>query len=289
MKKEVRTICYDSELKLEAYTLEGIVQPFPNHFHEYYVIGYMAAGGRCLSCKNREYVLSKGNVVLFNPEDNHTCAQIGNEALHYFGINISKSVMQELVEEITGLRTLPHFSQNVVSDEELACYIKPLHESIMSGSSKFEKDELLLLMISLLLQRYCNPFEECIADCPREIENTCRFIDEHFAEPISLEQLCVCAGLSKSALLRAFTRTKGITPYRYLQTIRVEMAKKLLEQGTPLIDAALQTGFSDQSHFTRSFSMFIGMAPGLYRDIFKDKSDKGYVKKLLKEDWMNES
>lgn len=40
MKKEVRTICYDSGLKLEAYTLEGIVQPFSNHFHEYYVIGY---------------------------------------------------------------------------------------------------------------------------------------------------------------------------------------------------------------------------------------------------------
>lgn len=232
--------------------------------------------------------MSKDNIVLFNPEDNHTCAQIGNEALHYLGINVPKSVMQKLVEEITGLRTLPHFSQNVVSDEELACYIQPLHESIMSGSSKFEKDELLLLMISLLLQRYCNPFEECTADCPREIENTCRFIEEHYAEPVSLEQLCVCAGLSKSALLRAFTRTKGITPYRYLQTVRVEAAKKLLEQGSPLIDAALQTGFSDQSHFTRSFSMFIGMAPGLYRDTFKDKSDKGDAKNQI-ERRMNES
>lgn len=98
----------------------------------------------------------------------------------------------------------------------------------------------------------------------------------------------MCAGLSKSALLRAFTRTKGITPYRYLQTVRVEAAKKLLEQGSPLIDAALQTGFSDQSHFTRSFSMFIGMAPGLYRDIFKDKSDKEDAKNQI-ERRMNES
>lgn len=82
----------------------------------------MVAGGRCLSCKNREYVLSKDNIVLFNPEDNHTCAQIGNEALHYLGINVPKSVMQKLAEEITGLRTLPHFSQNVGSDEELLVY-----------------------------------------------------------------------------------------------------------------------------------------------------------------------
>jgi AraC-like DNA-binding protein len=235
----------------------------------------MVAGGRYLSCKNIEYVLRRGDIVLFNPEDNHTCAQAGSEALHYLGINISKSVMLRLVKEVIGNETLPRFSQNVVLDEELACYIQPLHEGIMSGSGEFEKEELLLLMISLLLQRYCEPFEQCSEDCPREIENTCKFIEEHFAEPVSLEQLCACAGLSKSALLRAFTKVKGVTPYRYLQTVRVGAAKKLLEQGTSLVDTAMQTGFSDQSHFTRFFSMFIGLAPGVYRDIFRDKNAKG--------------
>lgn len=32
MKKEIRTVCYDDDLHLEAYRFEGIVQPFPNHF-----------------------------------------------------------------------------------------------------------------------------------------------------------------------------------------------------------------------------------------------------------------
>jgi len=86
MKKEVRTICYDSDLQLEAYRLEGIVQPFPNHFHECYVIGYMVGGKRYLSCKNKEYTLNKGDIVLFNPEDNHACAQRGDETLHYLGV-----------------------------------------------------------------------------------------------------------------------------------------------------------------------------------------------------------
>ena len=45
----------------------------------------------------------------------------------------------------------------------------------------------------------------------------------------------------------------------------------LLEQGVPPIEAALQTGFSDQSHFTNYFNRFIGLAPGIYRDIFLDK------------------
>lgn len=38
MKKEIRTVVYDDELHIEAYRFEGIVQPFPNHFHDYYVI-----------------------------------------------------------------------------------------------------------------------------------------------------------------------------------------------------------------------------------------------------------
>ena len=48
MQKEIRTICYDDDLHLEAYRFEGIVQQFPNHFHNYYVIGFIEAGTRCL-------------------------------------------------------------------------------------------------------------------------------------------------------------------------------------------------------------------------------------------------
>lgn len=76
MSKEIRTVVYDDELRIEAYRFEGIVQPFPNHFHEYYVIGFMEKGERCLSCKNQEYVIKKGDIVLFNPGDNHSCVQL---------------------------------------------------------------------------------------------------------------------------------------------------------------------------------------------------------------------
>ena len=92
---------------------------------------------------------------------------------------------------------------------------------------------------------------------------------------IYLDQICHLEGLSKSTLLRAFTKSKGVTPYSYLQNIRIGEAKKLLEQGLPPVEAALQTGFSDQSHFTNYFNRYIGLAPGVYREIFlmKDNSE----------------
>ena len=90
----------------------------------------------------------------------------------------------------------------------------------------------------------------------------------HFKERIYLDQICRCAGLSKSTLLRAFTKSKGVTPYRYLETIRINEAKKLLAEGMTPLEAAIETGFSDQSHFSNYFNQFIGLTPGLYREIF---------------------
>lgn len=271
MKKEARTVCYDEEMRIEAYHFEGISQPFPNHFHEHYAIGLIEDGERRLSCRNRDYDLIRGNIVVFHPGDNHACEQSDGGTFGYRGFNIGQDVMLELAEEITGKRELPGFSENVIVDEEIACYLRPLHQLVMSRSHEFEKEEYLFLMISMLIEKYGQPFECGIPECPQEIERACIFLREHYAERIRLEQICKCASLSKSTLIRAFTKFKGITPYRYLENVRINEAKKLLEQGAVPIEAAMRTGFSDQSHFTNFFSSFTGLTPGSYREIFSKK------------------
>jgi len=272
MKKETTTVVYDDELRIEAYRFEGIAQPFPNHFHEHYVIGLVEDGERCLSCKNKKYNIKKDNIILFNPADNHACVDIDNRTFNYRGFNISKNVMLDLAQEITGKLNLPGFLKNVIYDDEIVCYFRQLHEMVMNDVSNLGKEENLLFLISALIQNYGQPFENCIPKCRQEIEKACDFIKQHFNERIYLDQICRYSGLSKSTLLRAFTESKGITPYRYLETIRINEAKSLLEKGVQPIEVAFQTGFSDQSHFTNYFNSFIGVAPGVYRDIFFEKT-----------------
>lgn len=267
MKKEVRTICYDEELNIETYHFEGILQPFPNHFHDYYVIGLMEAGTRYLSCRNQEYTLAAGDILLFNPNDNHGCSPYDDSLLDYRCFNIPQITMMELTEEITGNRYLPVFSKNVVSNPELTECMHRLHQMIMTGSREFEKEELLLFLLSNLIEQYGQPFSYRDLTCGEEIECACAFMQAHFMDSISLTQLCRHCNVSKSTLLRAFTKSKGVTPYRYLQTIRINKAKELLEQGITPIEAAQQTGFSDQSHFTHFFHMFIGISPAAYRNV----------------------
>ena len=275
MRKEIKTLVYDEELRLEAYRFEGIGRPFPNHFHDYYVIGFIEQGKRRLWYRNREYAIGPGCVLLFNPGDTHACVQTDGGTLDYRGFNIATEIMLDLAEEITGKRALPGFSPAVLRDEDVSCYLRPLHDLVMNGSLEFGKEESLLFMLSLLMRRCGQPFEDCIPECREEIEQACAFMEEHAAERISLDQICRQAGLSKSTLLRAFTKSKGVTPYCYLESLRIGRAKKLLEQGMSPMEAALQTGFSDQSHFTNYFARFIGVTPGAYRDIFLKSSGTG--------------
>lgn len=274
MKKEIRTIVYDEKLQIEAYRLEGIVRPFPNHFHEHYVIGFVEDGQRVLFCKGKEYIIGKGSVVLFHPGDNHTCVQRDDGVMDYRGLNISKERMLELGEDVTGRRELPVFSRNVIDDEEIACYLRLLHEMVMDGIDE-GKEETLLFLVSALMQNYGESAPGDNQECRQEIEKACAFMDCHYMEHISLERLCSLTSLSKSTLLRSFTGTKGVTPYRYLENVRINEARKLLGQGVSPVDAAIQTGFSDQSHFTNYFSRFIGIAPGVYREIFCDRKRNG--------------
>lgn len=267
VKYEPGTAVYDAGLRLEAYRFR---RSFPKHFHECYVVGYIEDGQGTLICKDVEYALKKGDIVIYNPGDSHSCAESG-ASLDYWGLHIPKETMLGLTGEVTGRRTLPVFSRNVVSDPEAAWDFRALHQQIMRGSGEFDREERLLLLISRLLRLCGQPAGDPPPAGREAVERACAFMEGHYGERVTLERLREEAGLSKSALLRAFAREKGVTPYSYLENLRVGAAKKLLEQGVPPAEAALRTGFSDQSHFTNYFSRFIGLSPGAYREIFSDR------------------
>jgi AraC-like DNA-binding protein len=85
---------------------------------------------------------------------------------------------------------------------------------------------------------------------------------------LSLKQIARECRLSASHFVRAFTRSTGISPHRWLMRRRVDVAKDLmLSTDTSLVEISLRCGFSDQSHFTRVFAEATGETPGRWRQI----------------------
>lgn len=271
MINETRIVCFDAELNIEAYNFKGIMQKFPNHFHDYYVIGFIENGKRHLSCKNKQYTIEMGDLVLFNPSDNHTCEQIDGRTLDYRCINIQKDVMRKVVFEITGKEYVPYFIENVLFHNELVSSLRELHLMVMQEEKDFKKEELFLFIIEQLITEYSDDVPAtAIQETNTEIKTVCDFLENNYMESISLNELSNLTGLNKYYLVHSFTKQKGISPYNYLETIRIGKAKKFLEQGIAPIDVAFQTGFTDQSHFTNFFKKLIGLTPKQYMNIFSD-------------------
>ena len=93
------------------------------------------------------------------------------------------------------------------------------------------------------------------------------YIDAHLSEAVTLREMAQVASLGERQFCRAFRASIGESPHQYLLGQRVERAKSLILKGDSLADVALQSGFSDQSQLTRTFTRRLGVSPATYRAV----------------------
>ena len=92
------------------------------------------------------------------------------------------------------------------------------------------------------------------------------FVAENYARKLSLDELAAMAAMSKSRFKHVFAQTFATTPGHYIATVRLNAARRLLEETDDLLaDIAIATGFFDQSHLTRTFVRERGITPSEYR------------------------
>jgi AraC-like DNA-binding protein len=94
------------------------------------------------------------------------------------------------------------------------------------------------------------------------VRDVCQYLALHYAHELTVEQLARHAGVRPESLCRAFQRTVGVPPRRYLVNLRLQQAQVLLESGTSVTEAALQSGFQSVHYFNRAFRAAMGLSPG---------------------------
>ncbi|MGH6939651.1 helix-turn-helix domain-containing protein [Hypericibacter sp.] len=101
---------------------------------------------------------------------------------------------------------------------------------------------------------------------PQQLRRAQSLMLGHLGSDISLSRLAAECGLSVTHFSRAFRQSTGITPHRWLQARRIDMAMTLLRLGErTLPEIAIDCGFADQSHFTKVFCKHTGVSPGRWR------------------------
>ncbi|GAB6094543.1 hypothetical protein JCM14469_07950 [Desulfatiferula olefinivorans] len=99
-------------------------------------------------------------------------------------------------------------------------------------------------------------------DIRRPLVKARLLLEQHMSEPPSLEDLAGQVGMSLTRFKEMFPRMFGMTPYAYLRILRMERARHLLGQGTMTVtEAAFDVGYSNLSHFSKTFTEHFGVQP----------------------------
>jgi AraC-like DNA-binding protein len=105
---------------------------------------------------------------------------------------------------------------------------------------------------------------------PQWLDRTREILHSHFNEPLTVSRIAREVGVHPVYLSTVFRQTYRCSVVEYLRRLRVESAcRELVKPGAHLAQIGIASGFSHQSHFTRTFKQLTGLTPGQYRASFR--------------------
>jgi AraC-like DNA-binding protein len=234
---------------------------FPRHTHDQFGIGVIHQGAH-RSLSGRGIVeAGTGDVITVNPGEVHDGAPIGDHGRSWRILYFDPSVIAAAVGDMSeGETETFEFAYPVMSGVPLVGRFGALFAAMTRGSAAASmlREEMLFILLAALR------LKESRTAIPDAIRSARNLIDDDPARPLSLAELAQEAGLSKFQLIRAFCKATGLTPHAYLIERRIALARRRIRGRMPLAEAALASGFADQSHMTRVFVRKYGVSPRAY-------------------------
>jgi AraC-like DNA-binding protein len=264
--QEWTKIAHHPQLDVELLHAYYVQHAYPRHSHDYYVISLIARGRQSFTHQGTKHRTPPGGLILINPSAVHTGEPADAQGFELRALYPSISLMETAVFELTGQHTLPFFKEVLVDHTWATKHVSSLHKTILEGADMLECESRILWMMTQLIKRYADvgSTEQHLGQEKRAIQQARHYIDEHFAESVTLHALAQHVSLSPYYLLRAFRAEVGMPPYAYLESVRIRHTQRLIKAGLPLAEVAAEVGFSSQSHMTRQFKKIIGVTPGQY-------------------------
>jgi len=103
-------------------------------------------------------------------------------------------------------------------------------------------------------------------DLTKQIKAAKLYIDTHFSDEINLDKIAGKALVSKFHFIRVFKKYYGRTPHQYLQEVRIEMAKKILQKRKSIDEVCNAIGFKSKTSFISLFKKMTGVTPLAYQN-----------------------
>lgn len=228
-----------------------------------FLLMYIQKGELNLSFEENERRVTAGHFVLLDCYKRHSYStSVGWECVwcHFDGIT-ARAYYDNIVSRLGNVFSIP---DAYTALNKMTAILKVFYNAALVQEPLLSK-YLTDILTEFLLYTPMNVHTHSYANMAEE---TITYINEHFKEDISVEDLASHAGLSQYHFIRTFKKETGFTPHEYLINTRIATAKYLLKNSRlPVKDICFASGFSSESIFCGAFKRHQGMTPMQYRNL----------------------
>ena len=247
----------------------------PVHQHDFYEVYYFIGGSVEYSVEGRTYELKSGDLLLINPLELHQ-PRIAPDQQDYERIVlwINKNYLSELCFNKTSLTRCFDSSQpdhtNLLRPTKIQqSYISAMLDELITentsdGYAVEIASEAILLRFLVELNRLTIDSSSALRKDEASssiIPDVLEYINKHFCEKLTLNEIADEFFVSKYYLSHAFNNVVGTSVHRYIVLKRLIHAKQMLLSGIKSTTAATNCGFNDYAGFYRAFTAEYGVTP----------------------------
>ena len=224
------------------------------------------------------YDVGAGDLLLYNSGVVHDEFSSADDAIFSYCVAIAGLRLPGLEENALIARGAPPLLRMGAEAEDLRLLMDMMYRYLLEDRPGCESLSHHL-MLALLGRIY-----QLTGDAPRREQAEPKtlgrqvqaFIDGHFSEPLTLQDMGKALHVSPYYLSHVFKEASGYSPTQYLLRRRIGEAQNLLiTTDLPMAKIAEQVGFETQNYFNLQFSKHVGMPPGKYRESFVGKKRGG--------------
>lgn len=243
-----------------------------NHWHNSIEITYVVKGLKIQHMENKEVIAPKGTLLLVNSGVIHDVDV--KKGLEGIVLLIDRNYIDQICPECIDRG----FSLDL-DLEAKNLIIKYLFDLIEAHeqSNKIRENIIVLEIISLLSHRFLLDGyyvkEKHDDEIYELVISITEFIDYHYRQKISLDDLAKMTSYNKSYLASIFKKKTGITIFEYLRNVRMQHSLDDLKyNNNTIVDVALNNGFANIQVFNRAFKELYQTTPKQYRDKYKKQN-----------------
>ena len=240
------------------------------HTHNHLELFYIVGGKGQFLIQDQLYPVNSNNLVIINPNVTHTEVSLNAQPLEYIVLGIEGIELATSESSNGQFNILDHFESVDIS----SCLRNILREMEQKNTGYEDVCQAYMEILIIRLMRntaLAVPTESQVVSGNRQCAAVKRYIDLHFKESLTLDQLAEDAHMNKYYLSHAFKRVYGTSPINYMITKRIEESKYLLaETDLSMSQIAQLLGFSSLSYFSQVFRRTQSVSPMEYRQNAKN-------------------